>query len=244
MNTIIKKMSIFPLLGIFGISAAAVGAEDYRPASFGFDGAQLVSQMATISTGDHILYCRADVKANGQAENTHCFGKTLSSYTATSAEKAINDLPFSPAQVDGQSIPVRMSFRISLQESEGVTLAKMVPNLGTMTAKYGVTYVAPQERLDTSDWYTRYSKSSELNGEAFIDKGVNTRIGTLVKVNGRPEQVRVLDTASGFNKDSKKIESSIKRARFIPGMVNGKVVEMDYLVAVNYGQTEQVLAAK
>lgn len=247
MNKITKMIKI-PVLAVASVFATIsvcshAGTSSYSPADFNFSGQELVETMATISSGNHVLYCRSVISTSGSANSSYCFGKTLSYTTISAAERALNQLSFVPATINGQSVPVRMSYRIALNEKDGSTAAHMLPNLGTMSAKYGDNYSAPQERLDTSDWYVSYSQKSKEKAQPFFGMGDNARIAALVNTKGKVSAIGVVEAKKTSRKDSKLAASALKKAPFIPGMINGKEVKMDYVVGLNHNNVNYSLAS-
>jgi hypothetical protein len=216
-------------------------AERYMPADFAFDAEDVSKRVekSWVSDSGDVLYCRADVMTSGSAENATCFSKTSQESLKVTTQQAISALEFSPAEVDGKKVPVRMSFRVAFTPLDEGLHVTLVPNLGTMQERYGRDYVAPQERLDVSDWYARYSENSWLGGNAFLGEGMVTRVSSRVSVGGRPQAIRVADTLRGLERDASIVTRTLHHSRFIPGMVDGKVVPMDYMIAVHYDESSQ-----
>jgi len=247
MNNITNMIKI-PVLAVASIFATIsvcshANTSPYSPADFNFSGQELVETMATISSGNHVLYCRSVISKSGSANSSYCFGKTLSHTTISAAERALNQLSFVPATVDGETVAVRMSYRIALNEKDGSTTAHMLPNLGTMSAKYGDNYSAPQERLDTSDWYAGYSQISKEKAQPFFGMGDNARIAALVNTKGQTSATGVIEAKKTTRKDTKLAASALKKAQFIPGMINGREVKMDYIVGLNHNNVNYSLAS-
>lgn len=239
----LKSAACLVLSSLAGLASFSVSADKFSPANFDFSGQELVEKMATISSGSHVLYCRSDISAQGKASMSHCFGKTLSFTTLSTAERTLDQLQFTPAKVEGKNIPVRMSYRVSLVEKDGSTSAYLLPNLGTMSAKYGNNYSAPQERLDVNDWYASYSEKSSEKAKPFFGMGDNARIAAEVDIRGNTSATDLIKTERSTRRDSKLALNALKKAQFIPGMVKGKEVKMDYVVGLNHNDVNHSLAS-
>lgn len=225
--------------GALVASVAAYGAPEYKPANFGFKSQLLLSKLETSTilkrTGDSVvLYCQADVMEEGKAKHVNCYDKKNHDDLEKQASEALTQLPFVPAEVNGDTVPVRMVFRLALSVTGRGITATLIPNLGSMQSKYGRDYIAPQERLDISDWYAVYNRNSWINGEEFLDDGPLSRVAATVDESGKPSVVRALDSDRAFKRDANFVKSALKRSRFIPGFVGGKPVPMGYLAVVNY----------
>ncbi len=215
--------------------------EKYESAAFNFSAEQLASKLlkadvSSIEGGSAVLYCQSDVDAKGAIARTSCYDKQNHDALAFTAERVLSELTFVPAKVNNESVPVRVSYRVGVSASEGALLNTiLIPNLGTMQDRYGRDYVAPQERLDVSDWYDRYSKASWVNGDAFLGDGALSRVAATVNENGKTELVRTLDDKRAYKRDAVIVKNAVKKSRFIPGFVDGRAVPMGYLAVVNYG---------
>lgn len=223
---------------------ANADSDSYVPADFAFEGEQLSQniQRDWVSSSGDVLYCRADILVSGSVQGATCFAKEAVDKLTVTTEAAISKMEFSPAEVNGEKVPVRMSFRVAYTPLDDGLHVTLLPNLGTMQERYGRDYVAPQERLDVSDWYARYTENSWLGGDAFLGEGLVTRVSSRVSVSGQPQSIRISDTLRGLERDASIVTRTLQRARFIPGMVNGKVVPMDYMVAVHYDESNQAHA--
>lgn len=231
-------MKIKKLTGLFVLllsPVAAIAADQYKPAMFDFSEEQLIEKLSdTSELTSSILYCQSEISIDGVANSTRCYDQEGNVDLVSQTEQAIAELTFSSAIADGEKVPVRMSYRVGLQSSDEGVVAALIPNLGSMQPRYGRDYVAPQERLDRSDWYERYNKNSWVNGEAFLGDGTLSRVAATVNVKGKPDIVRTLDTERAFKRDAKIVKNALKKSRFIPGFVDGKPVPMGYMAVVNY----------
>lgn len=251
MKTTVSQLVAKPLAVILSLTAIsfvptqAVAEETYSPAKFAFQGEELTR---SISFSDQpaavTLYCRADISAVGKVSRVNCYDNAGNSGLEVETQDALADLPFTPASVNGENVPVRMSFRVAYTAAEQGVNAILIPNLGTMQAQYGRDYVAPQERLDVADWYESYNRNSWVNGGEFLKKGALARVAATVQEDGKPTMVRTVDAERAYKRDASVVETALKRSRFIPGFVGDKPVPMGYLAVVNYGSTQEAVSAR
>lgn len=243
----VKKIAATLALSAMILPMASV-AETYKSASFGFAGKEVVDLVDVSSLkveGESaVLYCKADINTQGQATSASCFDKQGNTELESQANSALTKLAFTPAEVDGTAVPVRMVFRISFAKTADEVSASMIPNLGSMQARYGRDYVAPQERLDVSDWYQKYNENSWVNGAEFLSEGPLSRVAATVSEDGKPSMVRTLDTERAFKRDANVVKAALKRSRFIPGFVDGKPVPMGYLAVVNYNNSDEMVGSR
>lgn len=243
MRKTIQKLSIASLLAALPFM---VNAEEvpFKSAEFAFSKEALLAAVSVdqLSASGDVLYCRADVSAQGQAERANCFAKTAPVQLVIDTEQALHELAFSAAEVDGEAVPVRMSFRIAYSKIDDATLVSLIPNLGTMQAQYGRNYIAPQERLDVSDWYERYSDNSWVGGKEFLGEGDMSRVSAVIDQSGKPGRMQTVAAKRAHERDADIVKNTLKHSRFIPGTANGRVVPMEYLVAVHYQNSNQAVA--
>lgn len=237
---------ILAMSALLSFSLVAVAELPFRSAEFAFSGEQLLSKISqsNLSGRSEVLYCRADVSQSGAAEKVSCYSDSATTELTAETQMALEALAFSPASVDGETVPVRMSFRIAYSPLSSGVKAVLIPNLGTMQSQYGRNYIAPQERLDISDWYVSYSDASWIGGEAFLGDGDVARVAATVKANGRPAMIKTIDAKRAHTRDAEVVMRTLRSARFIPGTLNGKVVPMQYMVAVHYERSEQAVVKR
>lgn len=235
-----KSVSLVSVAFALIFSVPAFADTVYKSAMFNFSEQQLIdtlqeSQDLNIGSSGSVLYCQSDIDPQGVAKVTRCYDKQNSDSLVSATEQAMAELAFTPASVDDKTVPVRMSYRVGLNEIDGKIHAALIPNLGSMHERYGRDYVAPQERLDVSDWYDRYNRNSWVNGEAFLGHGPLSRVAATVDQNGKTDVVRELDNQRAYRRDTKIVKNALKKSRFIPGFVDGRPVPMGYLAVINYG---------
>lgn len=237
-NNILKKY--FRSLAILAaVTPLASYATAYTPAKFG-NAVDTLSKQITLpaSFGEGVktvsVYCQADVLTSGNINAVTCYENSPLVSMQKTTESALKSSTFEPATIDGKAVPVRMQLRVVY--SLGGTQAPIVllPNLGTLQAQYGTYYYAPQERLDTNDWYANYTTKERGDGKLFFAEGKTTRVMANIEADGRVETVSTLEAALRKQADATSIENSLKKSKFIPGFVENKPTAMHYIAVVNY----------
>ena len=234
-NKVLGSLAILAVVLPFSSSASSM----YQPAQFGdvvdqvsqkvIIPAEMAADQRTIS-----VYCQADIAASGVASNVSCFDKAAYDDLQGQTQRAIEGLSFSPAQVDGATVPVRMTFRVVYSRNDNQPNVVMLPNLGTLQREYGVSYVAPQERLGGDDWYSAYVADGRTEGKAFFNNGRLARVVGNVSANGEVQGVRTIEASGRARQDAKVVESALKKSSFIPGFVDNKAISMSYIAVLNY----------
>lgn len=206
----------------FGNAVDALSKQITLPASFG-EGVKTVS-----------VYCQADVTTSGNINAATCYENSPLVSMQKVTESALKSATFEPATIDNKAVPVRMQLRVVY--SLGGTQAPIVllPNLGTLQAQYGTNYYAPQERLDTSDWYANYTAKDRGDGKLFFAEGKMTRVMANIEADGKVETVSTIEAALRKQADATNIEAALKKSKFIPGFVENKPTAMHYIAVVNY----------
>ena len=237
-----RRVLLLPLL-VSTVFAGTVAAEElYNPARFAFKGGDLIKRIEIPKQGLNVtLYCRADISASGQISRTKCYDADGDNDIELQTQTALTQLAFTPALVNGEAVPVRVSFRVAYTSNDSQSNATLIPNLGTMQSRYGRDYIAPQERLDVTDWYRHYNQNSWLNGEDFLAEGPLARVAATVSENGKPTMVRTIEADRAFRRDADAVKFAVKQSRFIPGFVGDKPVPMGYLAVVNYPESNQAV---
>lgn len=237
-NNILKKL-IRSLAILAAAAPFASYAAAYTPAKFG-NAVDTLNKQITLpaSLGEGVktaaVYCQADVMTTGNVNAVTCYehGALVSMNKVT--ESALKSATFEPATIDGKAVPVRMQLRVVYSLGGTQAPIMLLPNLGTLQAKHGADYYAPQERLDTGDWYTHYTSKDRGDGKLFFAKRKNTRVMANVEADGRVETVSTIEAALRKQADASNIESALKKSRFIPGFVENKPTAMHYIAVVNY----------
>lgn len=217
-------------------------ASSFKPANFD-NGADLVSRQvqSAHSVKDRanvVVYCQADVAVDGQPGNVACFENSGLKEVQTQTQGAIASLKFNPAEVDGVAVPVRLGFRVLYSINGDDLRVTLIPNLGTMQGKFGASYIAPQERLDSQAWYDRYTESSSEDAAPFFNKSSIVRVGSTVNEKGEVSATKVLQKDRRYKKDANLVQSALKTAKFIPGFVDNQPTEMGYVAVVNYPDSD------
>ena len=233
------QKTIRSLVILAAIAPIASYAAAYTPAKFG-NAEETLSKQITLpaSFGEGVktvaVYCQADVMTTGNINAVTCYENSPLVSMQKVTESALKSATFTPATIDGKTVPVRMQMRVVY--SLGGTQAPIVllPNLGTLQAQHGTHYYAPQERLDTSDWYANYSTKEHGDGKLFFAEGKMTRVMANIEADGKVETVSTIEAALRKQADAASIESSLKKSKFIPGFVQDKPTAMHYIAVVNY----------
>ena len=234
LKNVIRSLFIMAAAG-----SLASYAVEYSPAKFG-DAEATLSKQITLPTslGEGVktvaVYCQADVLTTGDLNNVTCYENSPMVSMQASTESALKSATFTPATIDGKTVPVRMQFRVVYSISGTQAPIVMLPNLGTLQAQYGVDYYAPQERLDKGDWYVQYSAKARNGAKPFFAKSKVTRIMANVEASGSVESVSTIEAAARKKADADTIESALRKTHFIPGFVANKATSMHYIAVVNY----------
>jgi len=223
------------------LAAPAFSADTFKPANFAFTGDQLSTLIAkpyifTSATPLPVMYCQSDINAQGKAQNSSCHDTHNNYHVEVLTEAAIEKLNFTPAQVNSQNVSVRMHYRVVFTGEFDNVIVTAIPNLGSMQARLGVNYFAPQERLDIADWQETYSQQSVSYGTPFLADAGLSRFAAMVNKQGKPISVRSLDIEKGKKGDAKLVKNTLKDSRFIPAFANGKPHTAGYLAVVNYDE--------
>lgn len=237
-NKILKNM-IRSLAILAAAAPFASYATAYTPAKFGNAVDTLTKQITLpASFGEGVktvsVYCQADVMTSGNINAVTCYENSPLVSMQKTTESALKSATFEPASIDGKAVPVRMQLRVVY--SLGGTQAPIVllPNLGTLQAQHGTYYYAPQERLDTSDWYAHYTTKERGDGKLFFAEGKTTRVMANIEADGNVETVSTIEAALRKQADAANIETALKKSKFIPGFVENKPTAMHYIAVVNY----------
>lgn len=243
MSTTLKTAVYKKILGSFALLATAISFASYanaqyKPADFGDAVDQLASKVtlpANFGEGKLTIavYCQSDVPVSGSLSNSVCFetaGHALEQQTLD----ALEGMTFTPAEDSGQAVPVRMQFRVIYSRSGEQPDIVLLPNLGTLQTQHGYSYFAPQERLDQTAWFEKYSTSDDAKGKVFFEKGRLTRVIATVNTDGSVASVSTLDARGSGKRDAATIEKALQTSAFIPGFVDNKPLEMHYVAVINY----------
>lgn len=237
-NNTLKTM-IRSLIILAATASLASFATEYSPAKFG-SAEKTLSEMITLPStfGEGVktvaVYCQADVMTTGMINKVNCFENSPLVSMQAATESAIKSATFEPAQIDGTKVPVRMQFRVIYSLNGTQNPIVLLPNLGTLQSQYGVNYVAPQERLDKSDWYMQFSSKARGDGKMFFAESKVTRVMAQVEASGLVESVSTIESAARRKSDADTIEVALKKTQFIPGFVEDKATAMHYFAVVNY----------
>lgn len=209
----------------------------YKPADFAFEGQDILNRLDVSSLeGKNIsaaFYCRADISAMGKAFEADCYNGEKLGNLESQVETALSTLSFSPALIDEKAVAVRFSFRVVLNQNSESASVQVIPNLGSLQQQYGLSYVEPQERLDTVEWFERYSRA-DTQGSRFLGGEKMVRVAANVEVDGVASDIGTLEIDRQSRELAKEIGQSLKSSKFIPGFVENEPVAMPYLAIVSY----------
>lgn len=227
------------IIGLPLVFTHLASAETYVPAQFGNTLSYIEQTVAmpelTASQPVVAVYCQADVDADGITSDVVCFEKEGFDQVRDQTAEAVSGRQFTPAQVDGKKIPVRMQFRVIYANLDGQPPIMLLPNLGYMQNKYGHDYTDPQERLDQPQWYELYKRNDWAEGLPFFSREENmTRVLAMIDENGKVISARRLEAQKANKRDAIEVEKSVKRASFIPGFSRGKAERMQYVAVLHY----------
>lgn len=226
-------------LGLGTVGSAI--AESYKPAAFSDNTLSNLEASVDLPalTPDYpvaSVYCQTDVNQDGLTSKVACFERDGHEELRSQVEEAMTAQRFAPARVDGNTVPVRMVFRVVYADLDGQPPVMLLPNLGHMQGDFGYQYSAPQERLDGRDWHSLYTASGGEGQPFFSGSGELVRVMAWVKDNGRVLSARSLETHSVYRRDADIVEKALESARFIPGMHNGEPERMRYVAVLHYPQ--------
>lgn len=237
------KKVLMSALVVLGMSAAAGAAgQAYEPAGFGentlsYLEAAVAQPELTQDAPVAAVYCQADVGTDGLTRNVSCYEREGQARLRAQVEEAFAGRQFTPAQVNGEPVPVRMLFRVVYADLEGQPPIMLLPNLGNNQGEYGYQYVAPQELLDEYNWYSHYRRNSWSEGQPFFSKqGELTRVLGVVNESGEVVVVRRIEAHGRHKRDAVEVEKALKQSRFIPGFVQGEPARMKYAAVLHYPQ--------
>ena len=236
-NNLLKSLVLIGL-GLPMLSSADASA---KPARFG-DALSVLTAKVTLPAefeGGHktlAVYCQTDVQKSGLLANTQCYQKPRIANLQQQTLDALASATFEPATVGSTAVPVRMQFRVIYSRSGDQPDMVLLPNLGTLQNEYGVSYFAPQERLDQEPWFQHYVKNDWAKGQAFFADGRLTRVMGVVSPDGEVAEVSTLDARGSGKRDASVVEDALKQSRFIPGFVENQPTEMHYVAVLNYAK--------
>lgn len=231
------------VVGILGLAlslpAASQVIQSTAPADFGSALDELSNQVDLPQSFEgghktHAVYCQTDVSTAGELNNTLCYQQPKVANLEQQTVSALQSVTFEPATVEGSAVPVRMQFRVVYSVSGEQPQTMLLANLGTLQSQHGLDYYAPQERLDQSSWYERYSDNSWARGKPFFNEGRLTRVMATVDANGSVTSVSTLDARGSGKRDAEFLEDALKPTRFIPGFANQQPTQMHYVAVLNY----------
>lgn len=235
-----KLLSSLAFIALASLPFSSSAEALYKPAQFGGTADQLSDKVTLPEAFKNAaktvaLYCQTDVTVTGLTQNTLCYEATKTNLKQETLS-ALDGATFIPAEANGQTVPVRVQFRVVYSSTGDQPKVLLLPNLGTLQSQYGPRYFAPQERLDNKGWYEKYAENSWANAKPFFNGDRLTRVIGTVKTDGSVDSVSALDARGKAKRDADAIGDALKDTRFIPGVVDDKTTEMHYVAVVNYAE--------
>lgn len=235
------KITTVTVLVALGLGMATQAAADnFRPAEVGPDTVDYLQAAVQVpeltdQTPVAAVYCQADVGNDGLTRNVSCYQRSDFERLRRQVEEAMAGREFTPAEVDGEVVPVRMVFRVIYADRSGQPPIMVLPNLGHMQGEFGYQYSAPQERLDENNWYALYRRDPGSEGQPFFGRnGEMTRVHAWVNDSGRVVAANSLESHGDHRRDARNVEKALEVSRFLPGMVDGKAERMRYIAVLHY----------
>ena len=192
------------------------------------------------------ILCQTFVGTDGDLTDSYCWPPNISDDQKVTqlVVRALEDITFVPAQVDGQPVRVLMNFRVSIQCPDDSCAIESMPNLGYLAEGLGADYVAPQPILPGQSWYEGYedkldwihgympSMSFKFNQ---TDWPMRPRIIVPVGADGAAARgcisfMRLIgdDEEERNRQKLDQALQSIGETRFIPGFVDDRPVAMQF----------------
>ncbi len=235
-----------------GTSSAepASPSPQFRPAKFGTGPDSLIARLKCpvrwLNPPNAVAYCQARINASGKPVSSYCFVLDAKQDSYRSASESASDgATFVPASVDGRSVEVLFSYRVSFLWDGDTCNFAAIPNWGFNAAASDVKHTAPQEILsDGAGWYDRL-QDEESKQHARVDSGKGrvdfstsivgkARVGVglvmsvLVAADGSPSDARL--EKNFFTKEhfAQASVRALSGSRFVPGFYEDQPVEMRY----------------
>lgn len=225
-----------------GDDVAPPGTRDFRPALPATGPGSLVERLdcpAKRKPGaSAVVSCMTRVTRTGAVDrgDIQCFVPWgTQTRFADHMTAIVRDATFTPAQVDGSPVPVRLQIAAIFAEQDGRCSVWLLPNSGLRDPEMGFNYVAPQEVVTDGSWLRRTHFRKEGSRYRFGDEGATLfRISVRVSESGMADDARIHENAS-FNFDAAAASKGLERARFIPGFYLGRPRPMRYEERVTLG---------
>lgn len=212
-------------------------AREFRPALIGVGPRSLLTQLscprtpAPDATVGVLCQTEIDVKGVAKSATIACYAdNNVFLRFAKAGETAMRKARFEPARIDGEPVPVFMSFRLVFTNKLGECQFTAIPNFGNEWQQTGVNYVAPQEIVTKGNWLQRsYSLGRRRLADEFSSEcGMEFSVSARVTTDGLPEDVRIDKNFTARDSDLRAATKSLGQSIFIPGFYQGLPTEMRF----------------
>ncbi len=206
----------------------------FHPARVGRAADSLISHLQCPSrTGNEnniVVFCQAGLTETGNASWSLCFTPEHEQFPyRNEIKRAIAKATFVPASVNGETVEVSFSFRVSFSWDGDVCTFAVIPNWGFNDAGMGINYIAPQEILHGGQgWPRKAPRSGDKQVVALIRSGIMFSMSVLVSPDGTASASRLEHNAFASRKEIQNALRAIEGSRFIPGFYGGKPAPMRF----------------
>jgi hypothetical protein len=222
--------------GVAGAADADGDAATFRPAAFGDSGRSLLALLACPRVPDVpvdlTVLCKAFINANGsvRAKQSGCLvtDRDLVAYRRIT-ENALAKAEFVPAVVDGEAVPVLMTFRVRIRQAGTTCDLAAIPNPGMDPAMQDANYVAPQ-RIMRPDRSSAGYRPPRLEFHSLVQTRNPVLFVSSVEVStaGVPSDSRLDFRNDAWRFSEEAAVRQLDGAVFIPGLRDGRPATMRY----------------
>lgn len=172
-----------------------------------------------LAAGRYVVQCEAWVGTKGRARRLTCYSPDADQRALAQAVRwAGMRAKFVSATREGKKVDVYMLLMVRIDTTQGEPMILAVPNNGADTARYGMSYSAPQ-RFNEFTW----------SGKTWVGHGrVLLWQKMRIDQDGKVLDYVVTNASGAPDWLVKRIEAQAKRMEFMPGYSQGKPVEMFY----------------
>lgn len=240
MNNLVSLVLTALFWMLSGLATALAGDSAtvaFMPARFG-DGPESLSQNVSCDNlGDEdaaVVFCQTWVEVDGRVnrDRTYCFNDSSKEQRkiAEKLAQSVQQSKFLPALVNGEAVPVFMSFRIALAKQEDQCKVITIPNLGYQAENFGRLYVAPQEIVTNGAWFSRVGIDRDIARRVQVARyrGMVFRMSVRVSADGAAADPVLERNKVLSRRRARSATRSLQESKFIPGFVDGMPAEMRY----------------
>ncbi len=230
-------------------SASAAADKELIPAQFGRGEHSLPSLLACPTADADLeatlkVFCQAALTADGSVRRNgaYCFSTDDGSFAyVRAALEASDNARFEPATVDGQPVPVLINYQLLFRLQGGGCRVAAIPNHGANAGSLGLAYYAPQVIDDDEAglWRTQLFRPTGSGGSLVSARGVAFVLSAQVDAHGRVHDARLVENNFAPRTDVRRALAKLRRARFIPGYVDGEPAAVRYVYYLYYDPDDQ-----